>query len=129
MWLTNPQPLRQDIAWHSEPDKSALCSLTAAGRGSVTLVPYANLGGAGGIVAGIPDMMAGKFKSNNGWPRAQFVPNTPHTRGHSRLIMVRPFLCIEGNRLARASSDFVFQAGHVSSIFCCSTTARCRFAT
>jgi hypothetical protein len=37
------------------------------------------------------------FKSgkwNNDLPRAQFVPNTACNRGHSRLIVVSPFLCM-----------------------------------
>ena len=58
----------------------------------------------------------GLGKSNGPSLRAQFVPNTPRTCGHSRLTAVSLFLCMQGKRLARASSVFVFQAGHASSI-------------
>jgi hypothetical protein len=44
-------------------------------------------------------------KSNSGWSHAHFVPKTPHNCGHSRQFTVSAFLWIEGNRLARASSD------------------------
>jgi hypothetical protein len=40
------------------------------------------------------ELRGGRSKSNNDFPRAQFVPNTPRNRGHSRPIMVSHFLCM-----------------------------------
>jgi hypothetical protein len=48
-------------------------------------------------------LIRSRANSNNDLPRAQFVPNMPRNCGHSRLIMVSLFLCIEGTCLARAS--------------------------
>ena len=38
-------------------------------------------------------------KSNNDLRRAQFVPDTPRNRGNSRLFVVSPFFCTQGNHL------------------------------
>jgi hypothetical protein len=46
---------------------------------------------------------SGKAKSNSHLSRAQFAPNMARNCGRSRLIMVSPFLCMQGNCLASAS--------------------------
>jgi hypothetical protein len=54
--------------------------------------------------------------SNSDLSRAQFVPNTARTGGHSWLAMVSPFPLHEGKAPSQGLFGFVFQAGHASSI-------------
>jgi hypothetical protein len=51
----------------------------------------------------VPWALVSRAKSNTGLSRAQFVPNMARNRGNSRLFVVSFFLCIQGDRLVRAS--------------------------
>jgi hypothetical protein len=57
-----------------------------------------------------------RAKSNSDLRRAQFVPNTPRTCGHSRLFGVRSFPLHVRKPPSQRLFGFVFQAGHASSI-------------
>ena len=65
-------------------------------------------------------------KSNRHLPRAQFVPNTPRNRGHSRLFGVSLFPFHVKKPPSRRLTGFVFQAGHASSILVTRSAAKRR---
>jgi hypothetical protein len=84
---------------------SAASGVKIAHRSSARCDEAAGGAGAGQAAGGTRGAAwRARSKSNNDLPRAQFVPNTTRNCGHSRVATVSPFLCTQGNRLARASS-------------------------